>query len=105
MIADISEVLNIDTSLATTLLRHFRWRKELLLTAYLENPVKVSQQVGALPCATQPSASEGDLCSICGNDLDPKKDSVPCGHWYTLPYDWLLRSVVFVQNVGRIILL
>ncbi|KAH3762865.1 ubiquitin-protein ligase [Pelomyxa schiedti] len=88
IITDVAEILNIDKALATTLLKHFHWRQERLLPAYIENASKVCQQAGALHPndSNKPrhTGSGGSFCLICASDAIPPDDgsclSLACGH-------------------------
>eukprot|EP01105_Mastigella_eilhardi_P007734 TRINITY_DN193_c0_g1_i4.p1 TRINITY_DN193_c0_g1~~TRINITY_DN193_c0_g1_i4.p1 ORF type:complete len:532 (+),score=148.65 TRINITY_DN193_c0_g1_i4:1459-3054(+) len=105
VIGDVSEVLSVDRATAGALLRHFRWRKDLLLTAYLEDPVKVCKQVGA-PLRTEeaapfagelPGSSEAE-CTICGDEFELLPNScLSCKHMFC-PNCWESFLTVKIQE-------
>jgi ariadne-1 len=45
-IASVAELLNVSETTAGNLLRHFRWKQEILLTRYFEDPKGVLRELG-----------------------------------------------------------
>jgi len=93
-IENVTEVLSVPASTAIALLKHFKWSKDRLLTAYFDAPEKTLQQAGvvrdetkgpggtaALQAGAGPSSDLGE-CTICGDELDDENTfKLPaCGH-------------------------
>lgn len=76
----VSDLLVIPASDASTLLRHFQWKKEKLLARYLENPDQVRKEAGLNLDSTKPTEGAPivssavrligeEMCSICSEDV------------------------------------
>eukprot|EP01111_Echinosteliopsis_oligospora_P005800 TRINITY_DN1948_c0_g1_i1.p1 TRINITY_DN1948_c0_g1~~TRINITY_DN1948_c0_g1_i1.p1 ORF type:complete len:560 (+),score=110.51 TRINITY_DN1948_c0_g1_i1:175-1854(+) len=97
-IKEIAELLSIPLSSSNALLRHFQWKREKLLTRYLEHPEKVCQESGVPyipsnklrnsaqsgPSSSKQAVVEMTSCSVCGEDEVAPDDcsSLSCGHTF-----------------------
>jgi len=85
LIQEISEKLNISPSNAANLLRHYRWKVELLHQQYWPSPDKVFKEVG-LVCVTPDADDEYKLegegeCLVCCEIVDENDCcSLKCRH-------------------------
>jgi ariadne-1 len=105
-VRELGEVLNVSASAAFQLLRHFRWNKDRLLSAYIEDPVKTCREAGVITGSSSGKNSSNNTstsnststsngphqqaastvvsgsCSICGEDLEPESSTAlpSCGH-------------------------
>lgn len=79
-------ILTLRKEDAAILLRHFRWDKERLLEAYMENPEPVLEAAGLGPNVVGPPRLEtvpGFVCDICFEDGDDLQTfAIKCGHRY-----------------------
>eukprot|EP00457_Paulinella_chromatophora_P005897 gb/GEZN01005915.1/.p1 GENE.gb/GEZN01005915.1/~~gb/GEZN01005915.1/.p1 ORF type:complete len:541 (-),score=72.29 gb/GEZN01005915.1/:29-1651(-) len=85
MVTDVSETINTDPEISSHLLRHFKWSREKLQSAFFENSKKILEQCGLHMFGVKPkNPGPGDVtCSIC-YDENPPEDSfaLGCSHWY-----------------------
>jgi len=94
-VAEIADLLSVPQSTSASLFRHFHWKRERLLTSYLENPQQVCQSAGVtyIPSSgaklrtlsSQKSiVSVPSYCSICGDDeIDSSNSSaLTCNHTF-----------------------
>lgn len=96
-VREIAEVLSLPTASATQLLRHFRWNKDRLLHAYVEDAARVCRDAGislpavpsahaaaaAAPRASLPVAA-GGMCLICADSVSAENSLALslCGHMF-----------------------
>eukprot|EP01119_Soliformovum_irregulare_P017106 TRINITY_DN5031_c0_g2_i1.p1 TRINITY_DN5031_c0_g2~~TRINITY_DN5031_c0_g2_i1.p1 ORF type:complete len:607 (-),score=164.31 TRINITY_DN5031_c0_g2_i1:116-1936(-) len=96
-IKSISDLLEIPPSAASTLLRHFQWKREKLIERYFKNPEQVCKEAGvhidsnhatgsqSNPIQPQESSEDADevTCSICYTDVErSESDALHCGHTF-----------------------
>lgn len=87
LIDEVVQVCGIPTAAAAaTLLRHFKWNKEKLVEAYLENPEKVCTDSGMSTLELSKPAkdpTQTHSCLICLEDLPAAQTfALSCGHRY-----------------------
>jgi ariadne-1 len=99
-IKSVAEILDIVDAVAGNLLRHYRWKKEVLLTKYFEDPAQVWKESG-IPKPEKPkkaktkrskskklnasgSGSKIGMCSICGDEKDFASEctALSCEHCF-----------------------
>jgi ariadne-1 len=85
---EIAEVLSLPAASATQLLRHFRWNKDRLLHAWVEDAQRVCRDAGvsqtnvaaARPNTASASAANG-MCLVCADSVtDDSSFALNCGH-------------------------
>ena len=83
-IANVASVCYIDTSQAAILLRHYRWNKEKVIEAYMDDPERTLKKAGIV---TDDSGEyrimdvEGFECEICFDDDSSRQSyALQCGH-------------------------
>jgi len=88
-IKEVADILSVTPSNAGILLRHFRWNKDKLFSAYLQDPARVCKEVGisvsvagpAGPSAAQRLRQSHYICSICGETTSLEEStSLACHH-------------------------
>eukprot|EP00727_Mastigamoeba_balamuthi_P006430 m51a1_g2407 putative ubiquitin-protein ligase (716) ;mRNA; f:774107-776751 len=90
VVAAVAEVLSVDQSVAAAMLRRYRWRKDALLSAFVESPEKFFKEVGAAPKDIQGEASVAPvkaagpvMCTVCGETVGPESAcALQCKHWF-----------------------
>eukprot|EP00012_Vannella_robusta_P013980 CAMPEP_0206210078 /NCGR_PEP_ID=MMETSP0166-20121206/17308_1 /ASSEMBLY_ACC=CAM_ASM_000260 /TAXON_ID=95228 /ORGANISM="Vannella robusta, Strain DIVA3 518/3/11/1/6" /LENGTH=660 /DNA_ID=CAMNT_0053631633 /DNA_START=718 /DNA_END=2697 /DNA_ORIENTATION=+ len=66
-IQEVSEILSVSESAAITLLKHFKWNRDKLMTSYFDNPDKVLEDAGV---------GEESLVVSVPNNHDPQEQQV-----------------------------
>lgn len=84
-VEEVVSILGCKHSTAKTVLRHFRWDTEALLTALSEkDPEVVLKQAGAClssSAGATPGACSSQMCQICYSEVEPSACSTnDCGH-------------------------
>lgn len=74
---EVSQVLGISTSNASSLLKKYKWNKEQLTERYFQNPEKVLSKLASNDQVPPPMLI--DECVICGDEGVPMK-SLECQH-------------------------
>mmetsp|Transcript_2590 Transcript_2590/g.2897 ORF Transcript_2590/g.2897 Transcript_2590/m.2897 type:complete len:512 (+) Transcript_2590:112-1647(+) len=86
IINEVMDFLNIPSkSAALILIRHFKWNKEKLVQAYMENPEKVCKAAGVSPTFEEERKCKNKkkkmCCPICLDDVLGKDTfALSCGH-------------------------
>ena len=82
--SEVNMILLLRKEDAAILLRHFRWDKERLMEAYMENPDPVLEAAGLGPNVKEPprlEAISGFVCDICCEDeAGLETFAIKCGH-------------------------
>mmetsp|Transcript_12686 Transcript_12686/g.19179 ORF Transcript_12686/g.19179 Transcript_12686/m.19179 type:complete len:607 (-) Transcript_12686:35-1855(-) len=77
-VKSVAELLSVKKTAASALLRHFQWKKEILLTRYFENPDKVLKEAGVrreIETNIHPQAHDGAVASSSNASSTSKRSS------------------------------
>ncbi|KYQ89801.1 ariadne-like ubiquitin ligase [Tieghemostelium lacteum] len=94
-IKDIAELLSVPINSAAALLKHFNWKREVLISKYFESPKEISKEVGieyhtnfnnnntTTTTTTNSNNSGLKSCTICGDDFaDEDVTFNNCQHYF-----------------------
>lgn len=85
-ISNVASVCNIDPSQAAILLRHYRWNKERIIEAYMDDPERTLRRAGIVMDDDSAGVNRiqklrGFECEICFDDDNSRTSyALQCGH-------------------------
>eukprot|EP01098_Paradermamoeba_levis_P017098 TRINITY_DN959_c0_g2_i1.p1 TRINITY_DN959_c0_g2~~TRINITY_DN959_c0_g2_i1.p1 ORF type:complete len:519 (+),score=148.78 TRINITY_DN959_c0_g2_i1:68-1624(+) len=85
-IQEVAILLEVSFNEAAALLRHFKWRKEVLTENYFDDPNKNKRAAGIFEQNTKKNKIGIQSCLICYDDIEPKDLLfIACGHTFCAP--------------------
>ncbi|KAK4056809.1 hypothetical protein OIO90_002058 [Microbotryomycetes sp. JL221] len=101
----VTDMLHLKPESAAVLLRHFAWKKDKLIEAYMEDSETTLTKAGIHETGTQPRIKRmrGFTCQVCYNDDDDQETlALSCDHRYCREcYSHYLQSKIVDEGESR----